>query len=116
MEIDDDEEGMDIDVMEIWVPQHLDQPQDSITFNQFGSTTNYLRATGPDIQLSVEEILAGIQNSGTSPSSDDLGVVSFERVIGLTVPSFILKAFQKILDSNLRPAIREQTDRMEGRS
>lgn len=48
MEIADEEEGMDIDVVENWVPQHPDQPQDTITFNQSGSTANYLRAnTGP---------------------------------------------------------------------
>ena len=43
-------------MVENWVPQHPEQPQDTITFNQSGSTTNYLIATGPDIHLTVEEV------------------------------------------------------------
>lgn len=50
------------DLMDNWVPQHPDQPQDTITFDQSGSTANYLRANGPDIVLRVEDVLAKIQN------------------------------------------------------
>lgn len=55
-----DEEEMQQGLMADWVPQHPDQPQDTITFDQSGSTTNYLRATGPDVHLSVEEVLAAV--------------------------------------------------------
>lgn len=56
MEVDQMEE----DVMENGIPQHRGQPQDTISFNQSGSTATYLRATGPDIHLSVEEVLSRI--------------------------------------------------------
>ena len=39
------------DLMDNWVPQHPDQPYDTITFDQSGSTANYFRANGPDIVL-----------------------------------------------------------------
>ncbi|CAN6328775.1 unnamed protein product [Urochloa humidicola] len=51
------------------VPQHPDQPQDSISFDQSGSTASYLRANGPDIHLSVEMIRKGQLGSGSSSSS-----------------------------------------------
>jgi hypothetical protein len=57
IEHDDVEDALMEDVEENWVPQHPDQPQDTITFNQSGSTANYLRANGHDIHLSVEEVL-----------------------------------------------------------
>jgi hypothetical protein len=69
-----------MEMMENWVPQHPEQPQDTITFNQSGSMTNYLRATSPDIHLSVEEVLASIhdeQINSESASSDDSSVVSW---------------------------------------
>jgi len=50
------------DLMDNWVPQHPDQPYDTITFDQSGSTANYFRANGPDIVLRVEDVLAKIQN------------------------------------------------------
>jgi hypothetical protein len=90
------------DVEENWVPQHLDQPQDTITFNQSGSTANYLRANGPDIHLSVEEVLATIQknqneqNNANSFSSEDSEGVTSETVTNVVVPAFILKACQKL--------------------
>lgn len=56
------EEGdqMDLNIVEDWVPQHPDQPQDTITFDQFGSTANYLRGTGPVTYLDMDKILAAI--------------------------------------------------------
>ena len=82
------------------MPQHPEQPQDSISFDQ---SANYLRATGPDIHLTVEEILAGIQDSGGSVSSDDLGVVLSDRAKQLTIPSFVLMACQKIPVDSVLP-------------
>lgn len=50
-------------------------PQDTISFDQSGSTAQYLRANGPDIVLTVEDVLAGVgssssSNSATSSESD----------------------------------------------
>lgn len=73
------------------VPHHPDQPQDTLSFDQSGSTVNYLRATGPDIHLMVEEVLAGIQNSGGS-SSGDSGAVSSIRIMTVRIPEFIVNA------------------------
>jgi hypothetical protein len=90
------------DVEENWVPQHPDQPRDTITFNQSGSTSNYLKANGPDIHLSVEEVLATIQknqneqNNANSFSSEDSEGVTSERMTNVVVPAFILKACQKL--------------------
>jgi hypothetical protein len=101
-EQDDVEDALMEDVEENWVPQHLDQPQDTITFNQSGSTANYLRANGPDIHLSVEEVLATIQknqneqNNANSFSSEDSEGVTSETVTNVVVPAFILKACQKL--------------------
>lgn len=93
------EENVQMEVMENWVPRHLEQPQDTITFNQLGSTANYLRATGPDIHLSAEEVLASIcdeQINSESASSDDSGVVTSVHSASVTVPDFVLKACQKL--------------------
>jgi hypothetical protein len=84
-----------MEMMENWVPQHPEQPQDTITFNQSGSMTNYLRATSPDIHLSVEEVLASIhdeQINSESASSDDSSVVTSVRSASVIVPDFVLKA------------------------
>jgi hypothetical protein len=97
-EQDDVEDVLMEDVEENWVPQHQDQPQDTITFNQSRSTANYLRANGHDIHLSVEEVLATIQkeqneqNNANSFSSEDSEGVTSERVTNVVVPAFILKA------------------------
>jgi hypothetical protein len=101
MEVDqdaEDDDQMEMDVVE----------QDTITFNQSGSTANYLRATGPDTHLSVEEVLAGIQNSGGSSSSNDSGVVTSDRSAHLIIPSFIVKACQKLAVDGILPFTREK--------
>ena len=49
--------------LEFQVPHHSNQPQDTISFDQSGSTAEYLRATSPDIVLNVEDILQGMQRS-----------------------------------------------------
>lgn len=94
-------------MMENWVPQHPDQPQDTITFDQSGSTANYLRATGPDIHLTVEEVLATFQNeqNNSDSSSDDSGVVSSDRIHTVVVPDFIVKACQKLPKMQMMPPI-----------
>ncbi|CAN6173140.1 unnamed protein product [Urochloa humidicola] len=68
------------------VPQHPEQQQDTISFNQSGSSANFLRANGPDIQLTVEMILKGkfVQEPSSSSSS---GEVSSVPVFG-AVPAF----------------------------
>ncbi|RLN35671.1 hypothetical protein C2845_PM03G28780 [Panicum miliaceum] len=43
-----------------------EQLQESISFDQSGSTAEYLRATGPDIALSIEDVLQG-RYAPTSP-------------------------------------------------
>lgn len=70
------------------VPQHPEQPQDSISFDQSGSTARYLQATGPDIVIRIEDVLAGnygsSSNSSTSSSSgsevQSLPCVAFQNV------------------------------------
>lgn len=54
------------------------QEQDSITFDQSGSTAQYLRAHGPDIHLTVEMVLNGQvgSTSGSSTSSSNSSVNS----------------------------------------
>jgi hypothetical protein len=85
------------------MPQYPQQPQDSITFNQSGSMTNYLRATGPNIHLTVEDILAGIQRSGSSSSSSDSGVVTSDRNAYLIIPMFIMEVYQKLPNEGFLP-------------
>lgn len=41
------------------LPQHPDVPQDTISFDQSGSTAHYLRAQDPDITVNIEDILQG---------------------------------------------------------
>lgn len=50
-------------------PQHPEHPQDTISFDQSGSTAHYIRAHGPDIVLTVEDVLAGNYGSASSSSS-----------------------------------------------
>jgi hypothetical protein len=45
-----------------------DQPQESISFDQSGSTAEYLRATRPDITLNIEDVQAGLYGSSSSSS------------------------------------------------
>ena len=51
--------------------QHPDQPQDTISFDQSGSTAEYLRAIGPDIILRVEDICNIMHSASSSDSSVD---------------------------------------------
>jgi hypothetical protein len=101
----DNAEQMELDVAENWVPQHPDQPQDTVTFDQSGSTANYLRATGPVTYLNVDailaaiqsgDILAAVQNGADSSASDDSGIVSSARTTTVIVPTFIIRACQKL--------------------
>ena len=78
------------------IPHHPDQPQDTISFNQSRSTMNYLRTTGSDIHLTVEEVMADIQNSTSSDGSDSPRVQSALQINMVLVPPFILKACQKL--------------------
>ncbi|CAO2144855.1 unnamed protein product [Urochloa humidicola] len=50
-------DNMDLDDAQLeQVPQHPGQPQDTISFDQSGSTAEYLRENGPDITLTVEDV------------------------------------------------------------
>jgi hypothetical protein len=54
------------------VDQVMEEPvqqQDSVTFDQSGSTAEYLRAHGPDIVLNVEDVLSGKFKTGSSSST-----------------------------------------------
>ncbi|CAL4993466.1 unnamed protein product [Urochloa decumbens] len=66
------EDNNDVEVVAEIVPQHPDQPQDTISFDQSGSTACYLRAHGPDITLRVEDVLQG-KYASSSSDSDNLG-------------------------------------------
>lgn len=103
---------MEIDANDNWVPQHPDQPQDTTTFDQSGSTANYLRATSPVADLSMEKILAAmqagnildaIQNGDDSSSSKDYGSASLIRITNVTVPSFVIRACQRVPAESLLP-------------
>lgn len=97
------QEGVSME--EDMVPQHFVQPKDTLTFVQSGSTAGYLRATGPDIHLTVEEVLAAIQREENNASdSDDSGVVTSVRMTNLVVPDFIVKACQRIRIADIIPS------------
>ena len=71
--------------LEFQVPHHSNQPQDTISFDQSGSTAEYLRATSPDIVLNVEDILQGMQRSESptptnSSSSIDSEIQSYHCI------------------------------------
>jgi hypothetical protein len=55
----------------------------------------------------VEEVMAAIQgqqNSANSSLSGDSGVVTSDKTIHVTVPNFILKAFQRLPKVNVLPS------------
>ncbi|CAO2150252.1 unnamed protein product [Urochloa humidicola] len=68
-----------------WEPMHQDDDvlawdnpeddvqQESLSFDQSGSTAEYLRANGPDITLTIEDVLKGrmVDSSSLSSSSSD---------------------------------------------
>ncbi|CAL4989039.1 unnamed protein product [Urochloa decumbens] len=58
------------------VPQHPDQPQDTVSFDQSGSTTCYLRAHGPDINLTVEDVIQGRYGSPSDSDSSESEIQS----------------------------------------
>ncbi|CAN6164029.1 unnamed protein product [Urochloa humidicola] len=67
------------------VPQHPDQTQDTASFDQSGSTAEYLRAIGPDIVLTVEDVLKGKYAASTSQ----------DEVISVPIPMIqLIAAFQ----------------------
>ncbi|CAN6248342.1 unnamed protein product [Urochloa humidicola] len=58
------------------VPLHPDNPQDSISFDQSGSSVAFLRANGPDVLLSVEMITQGLLGKQLTSSSSSSEVSS----------------------------------------
>lgn len=71
--------------------QQHDQQQVSITFDQSGSTAQYLRAQGPDIHLTVEMVLQGQLGSSSNASSSDFesSITSVQNVdTVMDVPMF----------------------------
>ncbi|CAN6196796.1 unnamed protein product [Urochloa humidicola] len=58
------------------VPQHPAQPQDTISFDQSGSSAYFLRANGPDVNLSVEMIQQGQLRNDSSSSSSEVSSVN----------------------------------------
>lgn len=77
-----------------------DQQQESISFDQSGSSAHYLRAHGPDITLTVEDVLVGkFRDSGSSSSSSEAS--SSEMSAQMVQPSNFYQlealAFQKLL-------------------
>lgn len=76
-----------------------DQQQESISFDQSGSSAHYLRAHGPDITLTVEDVLVGkFRDSGSSSSSSEAS--SSEMSAQMVQPSKFYQlealAFQKL--------------------
>ena len=77
--------------MEVYGPlAHPEHPQDSISFIQSGSTASYLRRHGPDIFLTVHQVLEGQLGDISSSSSDSSSSVT-SIIVGtdlVTVTSF----------------------------
>jgi hypothetical protein len=85
------------------------QQQDSVTFDQFGSSAEYLRAHGPDIVLNVEDVLAGKFRAGSSSStSSDASSPVEPEVQSMLHPTLQLvemTAFQKLLIPSIPPVL-----------
>jgi hypothetical protein len=94
------------------VDQVMEEPvqqQDSVTFDQSGSTAEYLRAHGPDIVLNVEDVLTGKFKAGSSSStsSDASSPVDSEvqSMLHPTLQSVEMTAFQKLLIPSIPPVL-----------
>ena len=74
-------------------PAHLEHPQDTISFDQFGSTANFLRQHGQDIVLTLEQVLDGQlgNNSSSSESSSSVSsaVQGSSDLLIITSPSLL---------------------------
>jgi hypothetical protein len=84
------------------------EPQYSISFDQSGSTTNYLRANGPDIALNIDDVLAGNFGVGSSSSSSSDATSAEPEV--QSAPSFLFQAvemaaFQHLMFATVPPAL-----------
>lgn len=79
---DEDDMGQPMDGDNVGVADPI-QHQDSTTFDQSGSTTQYLRAHGPDIHLTVEMVLQDQvgSTSSSATSSSDSSVSSVHQVV-----------------------------------
>ena len=76
-----------------------DQQQESISFDQSGSSA--LRATGPDIVLNLEDVLAGTVQASDSSSSSTKEVTSsdFQQsqcFLSTQFQAFEMQAFEKL--------------------
>jgi len=71
--IDAEGENFEVDQqMNNGPPAHPEQPQDTISFDQSGSTANYLRNHGQDIVLTLDQVMQGqitIESSSSDSSS-----------------------------------------------
>jgi hypothetical protein len=76
-------------------PQHPDQPQDSISFDQSDSSATYLRATGPDLVLRVEDI-CNIACSDSSFESSVDSVSEAHRTPSITFQLLEARAFRHL--------------------
>ena len=57
-------------------PAHPDHPQDTISFDQSGTTAEYLRHHSQDIVLTLEQVLQGDLGSDSSSSGSSSSVTS----------------------------------------
>jgi hypothetical protein len=94
------------------VDQVMEEPvqqQDSVSFDQSGSTAEYLRAHGPDIVLNVEDVLSGKFKTGSSSStSSDASSSVHPEVHNMIHPTLLaveIAAFQKLLIPNIPPVL-----------
>ncbi|CAN6359072.1 unnamed protein product [Urochloa humidicola] len=72
--------------------------QESISFDQSGSTAEYLRAHGPDIELNIDDVLKG-KVAASSGSSSSSGSAAHSYVV--TSPSFSFLRIECIAFANL---------------
>ena len=74
-----------------------DVQQQEISFDQSGSTAQYLRANGPDITLNIADVLAGRVSGSSSSSSDSSNVVNS---LGVQLP-VVLQSLERVAFDNL---------------
>jgi hypothetical protein len=84
------------------------EPQQSISFDQSGSTSNYLRANGSDITLNIDDILAGnfgVDSSSSSSSDATSAEPEVQGAPSLSFQAVEMAAFQHLMTAAVPPAL-----------
>jgi hypothetical protein len=84
------------------------EPQQSISFDQSGSTANYLRANGPDIALNIDDVLArnfGVGSSSSSSSDATSAEPEVQSAPSLSFQAQEMAAFQHLMITAVPPTL-----------